>query len=50
VSISKNKEKEDRFGNLISKIANFSDANSTEQELIWRVIENDFYDKLEKYK
>ena len=50
VSISKNNEIEDCFGNLISKIADFSNANSTEQKLIWKVIENDFYDKFELYK
>ena len=50
VSISKNNEIEDCFGNTISRMANFSGLNTSEQKLIWRVIENDFYDKFKQYK
>ena len=49
VSISKNNEIEDCFGNMINRTADFL-GNSTEQNLIWKVIENDFSDKFEKYK
>ncbi len=49
VSISKNNEIEDSFGRMINRTADFN-GNSTEHNLIWKVIENDFYDKFEKYK
>ena len=51
VSISRINERNDYFGNIINKNAEFNNIlNEEESSLIWNVINNDFFNKFKKYK